>query len=268
MRAKIKLGIIGFGNMGKAISDAFCADKNYTIHAYDQDRAKTRRVKKVSVANSAQDVISLSDILILAIKPQDLPQFLKDCGADLARGKPLLITIAAGVSTRYFEKNIKGVRVIRVMPNLAAKIRESVSLICKGKNAKKSDFLKAKMIFSGVGELIVASEKLMDKASSISGSGPGLVFYIMNCMYESAHALGFKKSDAKKMVLQTFFGSVKLAKLSKDDFKCLVNQVASKKGTTQAGLKSFKSDKLNQVINRGVNAAYTRAAQLSQRYGG
>lgn len=108
-------------------------------------------------------------------------------------------------------------------------------------------------------------EKYLDKVTAVTGSGPGYVFYFMESMYQGALKLGFSKRKAKKMVIQTFLGAIKLAQVSQQEFKTLIKGVTSKKGTTEAALKVFKCCHLDRAIVKGMNHAYRRASEISNK---
>lgn len=263
MSKKIQVGIVGFGNMGSSCASALSAKGQYKIFVYDTDPKKRQKAKSFSVVRNGSQLIAATNILILAIKPQDIGAFLADNRKILLREKPLVISMAAGISTAWLSKHIEGIRVIRAMPNLAAKVRKSLSFISKGKSAKESDLMKAEKIFSCIGEVIVVGEKYLDKVTGISGSGPGYVFYFMESMYQGALKMGFTKKEAKRMITQTFLGAAKLAKVSGQEFKTLIKGVASKEGTTEAALKVFKAGKLEKTIIKGMSSACQRAKQIS-----
>jgi len=263
MRRNLNIGIVGFGNMGRALAYALLDGTEGCISIYEKDKKKIKGLKNLLISENAKELIETADVVILAIKPQDIKKFLKETKYYFLNKKPILISIAAGIPTYFFERYVKQIRVIRVMPNLAAKVRESISFICKGKFAKNKDLEIAKRIFRYVGEVIIIKEGFLNKVTSISGSGPGYVYYFMDCLYKSALELGFQKKIAKRMVEQTFRGAIKLAKLSGKDFNLLVKAVASPKGTTLAALKIFKKRKLKGIIASAVNAAHKRAKELS-----
>lgn len=264
MSRKIKVGIIGFGNMGSSCASALNERSQYTVFIYDADQKKRRKAKSFSVTTNSAQLIAAVEIVILAIKPQDIGSFLAQNKTDLLMKKPLLISVAAGISTSWLQGHLKGLPIIRVMPNLGAKVGESLSFISKGKNAKKSDLAKVERIFSCIGEVAVIEEKYLDKVTGVSGSGPGYVFYFMESMYQGALKLGFAKKEAKRMIIQTFLGASKLAKASKEEFKTLIKGVASKRGTTEAALKVFKAGKVDEAIIKGMSSACQRAKKISK----
>jgi len=263
MNRKIKVGIIGFGNMGGSCASALNERNQYKVFIYDAERRKRRKAKSFSVTKDIAQLIAAAEIVILAIKPQNIGNFLAQNKEGLLKRKPLLVSVAAGISASWLQGHLKGIRIIRVMPNLAAKVGESLSFISKGKNAKKSDLAKVERIFSCIGEVIVVEEKYLDKVTGISGSGPGYVFYFMESMYQGALKLGFTKKEAKRMITQTFLGASKLAKASKEEFKTLIKEVASKKGTTEAALKVFKKKKVDKAIIQGMDNACRKSREIS-----
>jgi pyrroline-5-carboxylate reductase len=149
------------------------------------------------------------------------------------------------------------------MPNLALRINQSVSFISGGNKVDVKSIKIVKNIFKLVGEVFIIKEKFMDKVTAITGSGPGYVYYFMRAMYEAACDFGFSKSDARKMVLNTFKGAVGLAEATDMDFSVLQDAVTSKKGTTEAAIKRFEKSKMAGIIKAGVRAACVRAKELS-----
>ncbi|MBU1134565.1 MAG: pyrroline-5-carboxylate reductase [Candidatus Omnitrophica bacterium] len=284
MKKNIKIGIIGWGNMGSSLGLALQEEKKWQIYFYDKDKKKGRGINPVRdslplgkrlisngvkyshICKNAKELIEKVEVVILAIKPQDIRGFLQGNSEYFNEFKPLLITIAAGISTTFFQKYLKDARMIRVMPNLAIGVKQSVSFLCKGKFAKDSDLKMTKKIFSSVGEVFQVKESFLDKATSITGSGPGYIYYIMECVYKLALKLGFAKETAKRMVTSTFLGAAKLAKQSRKDFEVLVKEVASSGGTTEAALNVFKEKNIAEIIEEGVAAAYKKAKEIAGSY--
>ena len=261
----MKIGIIGFGNMGKALALALKRGGNFYLFAYDCDRKKTQAVKGLCISKNIEELIKNADVVVLSVKPQDIKNLLREIKKYLAEKKPLFISIAAGISTQLLQKYLGEIKIIRAMPNLAAKVEESISFVSKGKLASKKDLDAAAKILKAVGEVIAIQEKYLDKATAVSGSGPGYIFYFMNALYEGALELGFSKKNAKKMAEQIFWGSAKLAKESKEDFKLLIKGVTSKGGTTEAALEVFNERGLEKIIKEGVKAACQRASEITKQ---
>lgn len=264
MKRKGKIGVIGFGNMGMACTAALLENKaGWQVYIYDKDKAKLKKAKKAVSTDTVDELLRKVEIVILAVKPQDIKEFIEKTKATLSQKKPLLITIAAGTSTRFFEKSVKGLRVVRVMPNLAAKVKESFSFICRGKFAKAADLRIAKEIFSVMGEVYQGQESYLDKATSISGSGPAYIYYFMDCICQNAVSLGFSKTTARKMVARTFVGAAALFKAGNADFNLWIKKISSPGGTTQAALETWEKNNFKPLVAKGITAAYQRAKQLN-----
>ena len=241
------IGIIGAGNMGMAIASrikgkVLLSDKN----------------KRISDNSS---VAEGSDIIILAVKPQDIRDVLKEIRP--YAGKKLIISIAAGVTTLSIEKALgPKARVIRVMPNMPAMVAKGISAISRGRFSGSNDLRTAFRIFSGLGEVIEVKEKMMDAVTSVSGSGPGYYFLFTHLLARAARANGFGKGLAMKLAKATFIGAAELARQSDLSMEELVKKVASKGGTTEAALKVFRQEKLEAIIKKAVKAAAHRSLSL------
>lgn len=269
MNWKIKIGIIGFGHIGEALATSLAVEQKFIVSAYDKDRQKQKKIFKafkVKIAKDIETLINLNEVIILAIKPQDLLAFLKINRNYFLVKKPLIISIAAGFSLNLLQKYLLKARLIRVMPNLAVKTKESISFICGNNYVTKKDLLLAKNIFSSVGKVFFTKEQLFNELTGLGGSGPGYVFYFMDSIYKAALNLGFPKKTAQNITKQIFWGAVKLTKTSTKDFKVLLEEVASRGGTTEAALKVFQKNKLNQIIIKGIRKASQRAKEISQTY--
>ncbi|MCF7870113.1 MAG: pyrroline-5-carboxylate reductase [Candidatus Omnitrophica bacterium] len=263
MKKNIKIGVIGFGNMGSASAEAISAADGYQVLIYDQKKAKTRRAKGFQKAKNIEEIIRSCQILILTIKPQDLDQFLRKNQNLIIKNKPLLVSFLAGVAIKTIEAELAKVKVVRVMPNLAIKVKEGLTFIAAGSLATKNDLKLVKDIFSLMGEVIEGKEMLIDKITALSGSGPGFIYYFMESFYKTAIKMGFKKKEAKKIVAQTFKGASLLASDSNKDFFKLLSSVASPGGTTEAGISFFNQAKLSKKVSQGIYKAHNRAKKIS-----
>lgn len=259
------IGIIGCGNMGEAVIAGLKAKKKAGIIVYDAAKAKLLKVKgryKVKAARNLEELIDHSKTIIIAVKPQDISSVLKILR--LQYSNQLIISKAAGIPTSFIERSIKQrARIIRVMPNLAAKASLSITAITKGRYATKRDLQTAQKIFETVGNTIVVKEKSIDAITAISGSGPGYIYNFLSCLEEAAVKLGFSKKDAHALVFHTAKGAIGLISRN-DDFTKLTKQVASKGGTTEAALKVFKKHRLSKTIEAAVKSAQKKAKKLSK----
>lgn len=264
------IGIIGCGNMGEALLSRLSnvVEKSVSLMVSELDAARRSAIREkykiiVEIDNNA--LVKYSDIIILAVKPQDLEAVLRQevcCGVTDSK---VLISIAAGVTTRHIESVVgKDVPVIRAMPNMPARIGEAVTAISAGTSASTADMKLAGEIFATIGDVVVVDEKLMDAVTAVSGSGPAYFFYFIEALAAAGERLGLDSKTALELAIKTATGSSKLLDTIKERPEELRKKVTSKGGTTEAALKVFEEKKLKKTVEDAVAAAAKRAAELSR----
>lgn len=259
----MKLGFIGCGNMGEAILAG-----NYKKHSclVCEPRAERRAYlkKKFKVSScSLAELLANCEVILLAVKPQDFPALLADIAGQPFKGK-LFVSIAAGIRTAFLEQSLRSARVVRVMPNLPAMIGEGVSAVCRGRSASVKDLALVQDIFSGVGISLVLKESQMDAVTAVSGSGPGYIFLVAECMITAARDLGFTEKEARTLVQGTLTGSSRLLAGSKDSAAGLRAMVTSRGGTTQAAMDVFMAGGMPALFVSAMTAARDRAKELAR----
>ncbi len=260
----LKLGIIGGGNMGAAIiSRTF---SKYRISLCEKDKARCAFLKRKYrfVTADLKTVVAGADVIILAIKPQDMDSMLAELKSILT-SKSIVISIAAGLTTKFLEKCLgKTIRVIRTMPNMPAQIGQGITALCPGRQANAKDLQIAVKLFSHIGETVIVDEKLMDSVTAVSGSGPAYLFLFIECFLKAAEKTGLKPEAAQQLVNATLLGSVNLYLKSKEPAGVLRAKVTSKGGTTQAALDYFLDNNFEKMFVDAVGAAKARAGQLAR----
>ena len=239
--------------------------QKYSVCVCEKDPARVGALKKnkIKVAD-LETVITQSQIIILAVKPQDFDQILGELKAFITQDK-LVISIAAGIPTLYIEKRLGGkARVIRTMPNLPAQVAQAMTAICKGQWATKADLTRASQIFNNIGKTIVVEEKWIDAITAVSGSGPAYVFLFVECFLKAARSLGFDERQSKTLVDQTIKGSLALLENQKEEASALRARVTSKGGTTQAAIDVFFKNDIQGIFNNALSSARNRAKELSK----
>ncbi len=259
----MKISFIGCGNMGEAILAGI--HKDHTCYACEPraDRQATLKKKYRVTFGMVADVVKVADVVILAVKPQDLADVLAEMRT-LPIQKKLVISIAAGVTTGSLEKKLGGARVVRVMPNLPAMTGEGMSGLCRGKKATSKDVALAQGFFDAIGRTVIVSEKMMDAVTAVSGSGPAYVFLFVECWMNAARKLGFSEKEASALVYQTLAGSVHMLAKSADPAATLRQRVTSKGGTTQAATDVFLKKNISGMFDAALKAARDRARDLSK----
>lgn len=264
-----RIGIIGLGNMGSAILNGLISSgavSKTSVIGFDKELSKRAAAKEkysILISRSVLEVLTHCDIIIIAVKPQNIDEVLKEVSF---YGKDkLYISIAAGITTLRIEKGLGGKpRVVRVMPNTPALVGEGISALCKGRYALKSDLKTADEIFSSVGEAVELKERYFDVVTALSGSGPAYFFYLKEALIEAAVRLGMDRVTAKKLVLKTALGSARLLLESGYEPGLLRQHVTSKGGTTERAIRVFEKAKFKSIVERAIIAAVQRSKELSR----
>lgn len=266
-----KIGFIGAGNMATAIIEGLLASKtvkNSQIYISDKDNRKKSQKKKSLKVKTAKDnveLVTVCDIIILAVKPQNIEDVLNEIKDHLG-AKKLIISIAAGVSTAYLRKFIpRKVNVVRVMPNVGSQVQESMTALSFKDNVSPHVKKIVESIFLAVGEVEKIKEKDMDVVTALSGSGPAYMAYIWDSFIKEAQRQGLDKRKAYILAMQMTKASIILLKETNVELDSLIKMVASKGGTTEAALKVFKEKKLNEILAEGLKAATKRSKELTKR---
>lgn len=258
--------MIGCGNMGQAILNGLI-NKRYIasrdIFCSDQDKVKLRSVCRkfgTKSSSSNNELMRSSDVVILAVKPQDLLKLTKQI-KPFSDAK-LIISVCAGISTQLLERYFGKIAIIRAMPNMPAQISQGITAIAEGKYVKAEDKTLAKSIFLCVGDVVEVKESLLGAVTAISGSGPAYFFYLVENLINAAKKMGLSAKVAKRLAIKTALGSALLLLESKESPSTLRQRVSSKGGTTEAAFKLFKQAKLSGVLCSGIYAAAKRAKKL------
>ncbi len=266
--AIMKITIVGFGNMGKTFASSFITSrfiKAEEVKVVSRTIPNANEMFGIPLANfstTASPNITVSDIVILAIKPQDFEVVAQDLKKYVAKHQ-IIFSVMAGVSIAKI-KSILGVeRVVRSMPNLGTQVGSGMSVFSASvETDRKVLFIIQNLINTTGKSIYVEEESLINPATAVSGSGPAYVFYFMNAMIKAAENLGFTFSEAELLVRQTFLGAIHLQStvgLSNED---LIAKVASKGGTTERALTVFRDNSLEKIINDAIVEANKRAIEL------
>jgi pyrroline-5-carboxylate reductase len=263
----MKLGVIGCGNMGSALTRGILIKKvfpYYNILASDKESQKTRELyKKFGIGvGTNDDIVTRCDLIILAVKPQDAPALIKSIAEKLNQNKHL-VSIMAGISISKIEKLVgKKIAITRAMPNMAAMAGKSMTCFCHNKMVKNASIVER--IFFTIGDAIEIEEKYMDAVTAVTGSGPAYFFYLTEALRDAAVKLGIRKDVALKMAVATVAGSGALLESLNVDPGLLRERITSKKGTTEAAIHVFKSKNFKAMVQQAVKSAAKRSKDLSK----
>ncbi|TFC98490.1 pyrroline-5-carboxylate reductase [Cryobacterium sinapicolor] len=202
-------------------------------------------------------------IVIVAVKPVMVPDLLAEISDSLEPGT-LVISVAAGVTIATFEGLLpESVSVIRSMPNTPALVGKAVTGLSAGTRSSGTDLALAQSLFGTVGDVLVVPEEKLDALSTISGSGPAYVFYLIEQLTATAIAKGFTLEEAAVMVNGTFLGATTLLAASDLSPTELRRQVTSPSGTTERAVWELEKGGLKELFDRATDAALARARELA-----
>lgn len=254
---------LGGGNMAAAIIGGLAKQGGYTIAVAERNADKAAQLAQQYAVQAMTSLPSLQadDVLVLAVKPQDMQAALQGVDA----GAALVLSVAAGLSCGTLSRWLGGTRrLVRVMPNTPAQVGLGVSGLFADAGADEADRTIAQNIMSASGSVVwLPEEDGLHRITGITGSGPGYVFYLMNALAQAAKAQGFSKDEARELVLQTFAGAAALAKETGSDFAVLQQNVTSKGGTTDAAIRTFGQLGVGFAIEEGVAACVARSRAIA-----
>jgi len=266
-----RVGFIGCGNMASALIGGLLKSKTLNsrdIYAFDIRKERLKKMENEHGINALRDntdVVRKSDIIVLAVKPQNIKEVLEEIKSSLSKDKRLF-SIAAGISTRFIEETItEQIPVVRVMPNTGALVGLAASGICKGRYTDEDGLKLAREIFGAVGVVItVDDEDLIDVVTAISGSGPAYVFYLVEAFIQAGLSLGLSREVSNLLANQTIVGAGHLLSESGSSPEGLRRAVTSPGGTTEAAIALFEKKEFKNIVVEAIKAAYTRARELSK----
>lgn len=261
--------LVGGGNMGEALVAGLVRSASWkpsqitVTDVRSEQLARLQSTYKVRVSSDNRRAVREADVVLLAVKPQHMVHVLEELGPVIRRTQ-VVLSIAAGIPLRWMEKYlVKGVPVIRVMPNTPALVGAAASAMACGRWVKPSHEKLAASILKTVGTISAVSERDLDAVTAISGSGPAYVFYLAEAMKEAGRRLGLPPHVADGLVRQTVFGTGKLLAHSHEEPETLRRRVTSPGGTTEAALKVLEKAGVQSTLVRAIQQAHRRAYELS-----
>lgn len=263
------IAIIGTGNMGEALVSGLIGSKSSkpkNIICTDIRPDKLREIKsnyKVRTTTNNLKAVDEAEIVIYSVKPQIMATTLVETASKLDTSK-LVISIAAGVPLAAMEACVsKDLRLIRVMPNICAAVKESATAIAAGAHATKDDVRLAMEIFNSIGKSIFLKENyLMDAITGLSGSGPAYIFLIVDALADAGVKMGLSRQEALFLSAQTILGSAKLLIETQEHPGQLKDRVTSPGGTAISGLATLEDGGLRTTLINAVEVATNRSKEL------
>jgi pyrroline-5-carboxylate reductase len=266
----MKITIVGCGNMGLIYARAFLKYNIVTkenLLLVEKNEARKEELLKlnvgeVTVANDKK--ITNSDIVIIAVKPQDFEALAVELKPVLEHSK-CIISIMAGMKISRIERALNNSNIIRAMPNSPAELGMGMTAFTTSKTLPIEQIRKAEHLLGTTGRSVfLEDENMLDAVTALSGSGPAYFFYVIKHMIEAATQMGFDEATASLFVKQTMLGSFHLINNANKSLDDLIKAVASKGGTTEAALSIFNETQVGENIQKGIVKARDRSEELSK----
>ena len=268
----MKITFLGGGNMANALIGGML-DKGFAAHDITvidpgaEARDKLTRSYAVQCHGAADDIASVGDLLVLAVKPQQMKDAVAPLVAKL--GNAVVVSIAAGLDLAALSRFLGGHRkIVRCMPNTPALIGAGITGLCAMAEVSGDERAAADRVLGAVGSTVwIDDEGRMDGVTALSGSGPAYVFLFIEAMQQAASELGFTPEQGRQLAIETVQGAAALAAQSPEPASVLRERVTSKGGTTEAALKRMAEAGVKEGIVAGVKAAEARGRELGKLLG-
>lgn len=261
----MKIAFIGSGNMGEALI-ATIIKSNRDLIATDIKKERLRYISnkyKIETTDNNKEAVRKSNIVFLCVKPQTMETVLNEIKDCVDKNK-VVVSIAAGITTKFIEKYLSKTPVVKIMPNIPISVNEGVIAICKGKRCRDSHIFLVKKLLRNGGKIIEVKEEEMSIITALSGSGPAYLFYFAECMIDAAMKFGLKSEKADLLVRQTLFGASKVLIERGGRPEKFRQEVSSPGGTTEAAIKYLENKKFRSILFRAIDNARLRAEELKK----
>jgi len=263
----MKISFIGGGTMGEAIIRSLLAKgvaKPDDILASDISEARHDILKnkyRIKTTSDNKEAIKGADVVVLAIKPQEMGKILGELKGPAP--SQLVLSIAAGITLETLQKGLGHSILVRAMPNMPAQVGEGMTVWTATADVNQKQKDMAQSILAALGkEIYVSGEKYIDMATAVSGSGPAYVFLVIESLVDAGVHIGLPRDMAEKLVVQTVLGSARAVEVMGKHPAELRNMVTSPGGTTTEGLLQLETGGLRSLLLQAVIAAYNKAKSL------
>jgi pyrroline-5-carboxylate reductase len=265
-----KVAFLGGGRMGEALvsglirSGGRSTDEIMVTSRREERSQELAATYGIGSTLSNADAVAWADVLVLMVKPQDMDALLSQIREHVTH-EHLVVSFAAGIRTSFVEKRLPdGVRVVRVMSNVAVLVDEAMSVVASGSNAEDRHLEVAEELLGYVGRVIRLKEVHLDAITATSGSGPAYFFLLAEAMIEACILLGLSRDVATELIIQTMLGSAKMLRDTGKHPVELREMVTSPGGTTIAAIRHLEEAGVRAAFLNAIDAARHRSAELAQ----
>jgi pyrroline-5-carboxylate reductase len=260
------IAILGAGKMGEALFSgmlrAGVAPSGVIAAVRRPDRAEALRDSYGVEVTAAGEAADKAETLVITVKPQDMAGLLEEI-APHVRADQLVVSVAAGIPTRYIESRLgTEVPVVRVMSNTPVLVDEAMSVISAGRYATEQHLRRTEELLRPVGKVLRIPESQQDAATALSGSGPAYVYFLVESMVDAGILLGMSRASALEMVKQAVFGAATMLRESGEHPVILREAVTSPGGTTISAIRELERHGVRAAFLAAIEAARDRGREL------
>jgi pyrroline-5-carboxylate reductase len=263
----MRIAILGAGRIGESLiaglRSSDWADLIATSRR-DERAAELEERHGIEATTSNAEAIKGADVVVLAVKPQDIETLLGEIG-HLLTPEQTVLSIAAAIPTATIERHLAGdVPVVRAMPNTPATVHEGIAGICAGRHAAREHLDRAGTVLRAVGDVVEVPEHAMDAVTAVSGSGPAYYALLAEAMIEAGILLSLSREVSTKLVVQTMLGTARLLRDESMHPVELREMVTSPGGTTIRAIRELEQAGVRAAIFNAINAAMERSKELAR----
>lgn len=263
----MKIGIIGTGNMGGALMDAFALDQSNQMYAYNKGRGKLETVctrTGAKPADCVRDAVLGCDLVLLAVKPIIMPEVLREI-KDVVTPDQIIVSVAVGLSVASYEAVLgSDKQIVRAMPNTPAAVQEGLTAFTFGEAVTPESREQVLSLFSLAGRTAVLPERLMNSVSALTGSSPAFVYMFIEAMADAGVYAGIPRAQAMEMAAQAVLGSAKMVLETGKHPGTLKDEVCSPGGTTIRGVAALEQGGMRGTVMEAIRATVEAAGNLQK----
>jgi pyrroline-5-carboxylate reductase len=262
----MNIGVIGVGNIGSIFAERLVAEKNINMILFDKHKEKLEHFEtheQCSITDQVETIIKDCQIIIIAVKPQDINALLEGLKGHNLEGKTIISTVT-GISIKRILDNINSDYVARIMPNVPSAIGKGVMGICFSDSFTSNLKKVVTCLLENLGKVIEIEERHFPAVTALSGSGPAFVFVMIESMIDAGLKMGLSYAQSRELIIGTLIGSAELLEAKGNhpgEFRHLVTSPA---GTTIEGIYSLEREGFRGTIMKAINDTFERAKSISE----
>jgi pyrroline-5-carboxylate reductase len=261
-----RLAILGAGQIGESLLAGLLSSgwTDVVVTARREDRlTELREAHGVDATSSNPEAVAGAQIVVIAVKPQDIEALLGEIGPVLSPEQTVL-SVAAAITTSRIESRLSpGVPVVRAMPNAPSTVHEGIAGLCAGAHASEEHLELAENVLTHLGRVVRLPESAMDAVTAVSGSGPAYFALLSEAMIEAGILLGLSREVSTQLVIQTMLGTAKLLRDEKMHPVDLREAVTSPGGTTIRAIRVLEQEGVRAAFLNAIQAAMERSRELA-----